>query len=168
MPFQAKSIANYFLEKGRQEGIEISPMKIQKLVYFSHGWYLAANNEPLINEQIEAWAYGPVVPSLYKAFRQYGRDTITSPATEVIFPTGQTGILNAAFVPVPPPSDTGVTSFLDVIWDLYKDFSAIQLSNFTHAADTPWSKTWRHDLPNNTDIPTELIREYFHEQLENN
>jgi len=44
-------------------------MKLQKLVYYAHGWHLALNNEPLIDEQVECWQYGPVISSLFHEFK---------------------------------------------------------------------------------------------------
>jgi uncharacterized phage-associated protein len=72
------AIANYFIELAKF----ITPMKLQKLVYFAHGWCLALADKPLINEKIEAWQYGPVVSSLYREFKKYGNEGITSPAVE--------------------------------------------------------------------------------------
>ena len=52
----------------------------------------------------------------------------------------------------------------DKIWSVYGGYSATQLSNITHAADTPWSRIcaqYQGEIPKRTDIPTDLIREYF-------
>lgn len=44
----------------------MTTMKLQKLVYYCQAWSLVWDEEPLFSEQIEAWANGPVVPSLYE------------------------------------------------------------------------------------------------------
>ena len=44
---------------------EMTTMKLQKLVYYCQAWSLVWDDEPLFPEPIEAWANGPVVPSLY-------------------------------------------------------------------------------------------------------
>lgn len=77
------AVANYFLDKAREDGVDLSPMKLQKLIYFAHGWHLAIYGEPLIDESVEAWAWGPVISSIYHDFKKYGRDPITSPAVVV-------------------------------------------------------------------------------------
>ena len=59
LPYKAITIAYYFLEQGERENIPISPMKLQKLIYFAHGWCLAIRREALIMESVEAWKYGP-------------------------------------------------------------------------------------------------------------
>ena len=49
--------------RGRE--IETTPMHVLKLVYLCHGWCLGFTGEALINEPVEAWTYGPVVPTVY-------------------------------------------------------------------------------------------------------
>jgi len=49
-----------------------SPMdtwKLQKLVYYCQAWHLVWEGRPLFDDRIEAWANGPVVPSLYEQHR---------------------------------------------------------------------------------------------------
>src|SRR5687768_9300066 len=75
--YNATSIANFFIQKGIEAGNPIDQMKVQKLVYFAHGWYLAITNQPLINEAIEAWRFGPVIPSLYHSLKHSGNQAIT-------------------------------------------------------------------------------------------
>ena len=45
--------------------IDTTPMHVIKLVYLAHGWMLGFTSRALINEAVEAWTYGPVVPSTY-------------------------------------------------------------------------------------------------------
>ena len=81
MAYEAKAIANYFLEKAKAEGNSLTPMQVQKLVYFAHGWYLGLFGEPLIKESVQAWSYGPVIPSLYQEFKRFGNQGIDELAT---------------------------------------------------------------------------------------
>jgi len=57
MPYSAAQIANEFIRRARQDGIVVDPLKLQKLVYLTHGWHLAFLGTPLINEDIQAWRY---------------------------------------------------------------------------------------------------------------
>ena len=57
MTYQAVAIANAFIDIGKQNNAtDLTPMKLQKLVYFAHGWNLGATGRPLINEEVEALA----------------------------------------------------------------------------------------------------------------
>src|SRR5271157_4427990 len=58
-------VAAYILKKrGRT-----TAMKLQKLVYYCQAWSLVWDDKPLFKARIEAWANGPVVPSLYNLHR---------------------------------------------------------------------------------------------------
>lgn len=151
--YDPKSIANYFLEVAAAEGQSIDPMKLQKLVYYAHGWYAGHRGQPLINENIEAWQYGPVIPSLYHEFKPYGAGTIRTKATSYA---------NGAFQEVPHPPDPAVRQFLDNVWRSYSPYTGIALSEMTHAADSPWDVTWRTNRGmHGSDIPFNLIQEHF-------
>jgi len=70
-----EDVAHYFLELEGDAG-EISNLKLQKLVYYAQGFSLALRGQPLFDAAIEAWMHGPVVPGLYRRFRDYGSNPI--------------------------------------------------------------------------------------------
>jgi uncharacterized phage-associated protein len=153
--YSAQSIANFFLGKS-----EVSPMKLQKLIYYAHGWFLALYDRPLINEFVEAWEYGPVIPSLYHDFKHYGNSPISEKA--LLF-EGE---------PL-PENNPRVVKFLNRIWELYSGFTGMQLSNMTHAAGTPWEMTVAESQEENyglkmknEKIPNKLISDYFKQQAQ--
>src|SRR5262245_61420633 len=82
MTFDAKAVANRFLNLARLEEKNLTPMKLQKLVYYAQGWCLGLNDCPIINEQVEAWQYGPVIPTLYHTFKEFGNGAITALARQ--------------------------------------------------------------------------------------
>jgi uncharacterized phage-associated protein len=155
MVHSPKAIANYFLELAKASGEAITPMKLQKLVYYAHGWYAGFTGNPLINEPVEAWQYGPVISSLYHEFKKYGSSHITSKATE----------LDPAcfdFVEVPTPQDESIKKFLGNVWNSYGKYTGIKLSEMTHAPGSPWAKTWENSGGlKGADIPLTLIKEHF-------
>ncbi|WP_169981218.1 Panacea domain-containing protein [Tautonia rosea] len=171
MSYSAKTIANYFLGKSFENEISVSPMKLQKLVYYAHGWHLGLTGRPLIDEQIEAWPYGPVVDSLFHEFKDFGKAPIDRFATEFDF-QGKRGGIRIVTPELPPadagPSEAYVRGLLDRVWSAYGQYSAEKLSNMTHAAGSPWQIVClKHKgrIPRNTDIPIDLIREHFREAI---
>ena len=152
-PFE---IANFFIRKGIEQGVhnDVTPMKLQKLVYHAHGWYLALYDRALVNEQIEAWDYGPVVPSLFRSTKEYGNN----PVENYIQKSGNPY----------SPSPT-LFGFVDEIWRIYGDLSGVHLSNMTHEPGTPWDgvyKRYNGKVPRGTDIPEEEIKSWFKKELE--
>lgn len=43
----------------------ITNLQLQKILYYIQGAYIAEENDPLFDNRIEAWRYGPVVPDVY-------------------------------------------------------------------------------------------------------
>lgn len=156
MPISPNAIANYFLDLAAAEKRKIDPLKLQKLVYYAHGWNLAIHGRPLIDERVDAWPYGPVIPTLYHEFKRYGRDPIEEPALEW-----------NGFEAVPariPDGDGESRALLQKVWEEYGRYSGIELSNMTHREGTPWHDVWRANgghVVRGTDILDEDIRRYF-------
>jgi uncharacterized phage-associated protein len=45
---------------------EMDTFKLEKLVYYCQAWHLVWERQPLFPDRIEAWANGPVVPTLFQ------------------------------------------------------------------------------------------------------
>jgi uncharacterized phage-associated protein len=146
--FPTIAIANHFIMRGFRDGVHVSPMKLQKLVYFAHGWYLALFNKPLIDERVEAWRFGPVIPSIYHRYKKFGNNSIDPRRTKV----------------EEYPIDESTLEFLSFIWDLYKGFTAVELSNLTHVKKSPWDEMVEKNgrrIRFNQPIHDEAIQRYF-------
>jgi uncharacterized phage-associated protein len=158
MSYSAKAIANFFLEQAKAEGKAIDPMKIQKLVYFAHGFYAGNKGEPLVNEDAEAWPWGPVFPSLYHAFKKFGNGPITKEASDE-----RVEGLTYFIEPVQAPQDPELVAYLKAFWNRYSPYTGIQLSNSSHAAGSPWDETKKRVESEGAPsvIPFERIKAYF-------
>lgn len=154
MGHSARAVANEFLDLAEADRDALTPMKIQKLVYFAHGWHLAIEDAPLIEETVEAWHYGPVVRSLYKAVKHYGRRPIAAKAIEYDDEMEET--YEAAI----GDHDGLARAVVRRVWEVYGSLTAIQLSNMTHEPDTPWHQVWTgtDGQQESVPIPDELIR----------
>ncbi len=128
--------------------IDTTPMHVLKLVYLSHGWTLGITGKPLINEHVQAWTYGPVIPSVYYEYRRYGRSPIKDPVIDRsdYFSERQRGIIK------------GVT-------DLYKDAEAVELSNITHKRGSPWERIYGAGRVGVV-IPDAIIEKYYRQLAE--
>lgn len=138
-----KNVAEYMLWSGRQDGDPLTPMQVLKLVYIAHGWNLGLTGRPLINEDVEAWKYGPVVPSVYHEFKRFGGAFITDCPTQQ--PQG--------FLPVE-------ISIMHQVWKGYGKRSGVSLSSLTHQPGTPWDITIKR-LGQGAVIPNDLIEEHY-------
>lgn len=163
MPETATAVANYFITKSIESGTDLTPMKVLKLVYIAHGFYLAATKgkEPLISETIEAWKYGPVISSLYHKLKHLGNGQIQEPIS--IYHMVGTAIRKV----VPMPKEE-LFPFLDQVWDAFKGFTGGQLSTLTHQEGTAWDVVWnkRGGMSQKSAlIPNDLIAQRFAESV---
>ena|SRR3989338_8298183 len=118
-----KDIAKYFLIRAQEDGELISPLKIQKMVYFAYAAYLRnkKGRKRLFNEKIEAWPNGPVVPSLYQDLKVYGAGPID--------PLEYADISMDEFKKYNP---TEVVELLDGVYELCSGLTAFELTAATH------------------------------------
>jgi uncharacterized phage-associated protein len=155
--YNSFQIANFFLKSGQDTGTEITPMKLIKLCYIAHGWYLGFNNEPLLTETVYAWKYGPVIDTLYDEFKEYGSTPIKELYT------------TAPFEDKPPMAGKDVEEFLTAIWRGYGKFDGVQLSAMTHQRGTPWYRVWNEEGgkdKRHVPIPNNYIEEHYKQKIE--
>lgn len=116
MNVTAIDVAAYILgEQG-----EMPAMKLQKLVYYSQAWSLVWDDKPLFRDQIEAWANGPVIRSLYNLLR--GKYLI------IAIPGGH-----------PESLDETQRETVDAVLKFYGNKSSQWLSDLTHM-ELPWKE----------------------------
>lgn len=152
----SESIANYFIQKSFEEGVNLTQMKLLKLVYIAHGWHLGYFDQPLISDAVQAWQYGPVIPKLYRKISKYGRRTIDA------LIEGYGVICDGQQENTPPHEST--IPLLNKVWETYSGLSGIQLSTMTHQNDTPWHYAWieaKGSPYSGTIISNELIRQHY-------
>jgi len=122
-------------------------MQILKLVYIAHGWSLGLYGRPLIDEPVEAWQYGPVIPSLYRSMKGAGAGPVAGP-----LPIGFDGPERHI--------DTQQLQLVDDVYRLYGHMTGPQLSRITHAPNTPWQQTYRAGALGQR-IPVDLIADHY-------
>jgi len=70
------AIAAYVINKSIDFGKSVSNLKLQKILFYIQAAFLVKIGEPCFEADIQAWKHGPVVPSTYRDFRDYGADLI--------------------------------------------------------------------------------------------
>jgi uncharacterized phage-associated protein len=143
-PYQALTIAKWFIAWAEAEDEELSNLKLQKLLYYAQGHYLAERGAPLFADEIQAWAHGPVVPQIYHSYKRPSGSTIVLPESDP-FTWDEV--------------DPATASLLVKVWNTYGGLSAGRLRNMTHE-ESPWQKHWRPD-EHDSAIPVQEIHDYF-------
>lgn len=140
--YDARQIANWFIQRSLNDSRAISIMSLLKLIYIAHGWNLEMRNVPLFSNKIEAWQYGPVIRDVYDTFRPNG---VSLNRNDPAFPT---------------VVEIAVTSFLEEIYQIYGHMSAFRLSEITHQVGGPWETATKWGGWN-AEIPNDLIKSHY-------
>ncbi|TVQ16048.1 MAG: DUF4065 domain-containing protein [Leptolyngbya sp. DLM2.Bin15] len=125
------NVARYFIMKAYEDGIEdeMTNMKVQKLLYYAQSLHLALYDEPLFEEEIQAWRYGPVCPPAYRFYSDFEAKQLPIPRKESLLQL---------------PSDK--KELLEEIWEYFGGYNAYRLSEMTHG-EFPWKKARKGLLP---------------------
>lgn len=140
----AKYIARWFLDRNaidRAENVDvegISNLKLQKLLYYAYGCYLALYGEALFEDKLVAWKHGPVVESIYHMYKDNGSSSIpVEPLENALDVTNNEKVV------------------LEWVYNEFGQYTAWALRNMTHEEE-PWKETEQNEV-----IPDELIKKYF-------
>lgn len=158
----AIAVAHSFLDFARHEE-KLGIVRLHKLVYFAHGWFLGfEDGKPLVDEALEAWAWGPVFPSLYYKLAGHAGEDISQ-------------VMDRS----PVVSGGETRDFIEMIWKVYRPFRTRQLSAMAHQKGSPWYNTVTEELgkedtsvdfllealPGGLVIQRETMQEYFGEMI---
>jgi len=150
---RVEDVASFFIEAGNNRAEnDMTNMRLNKLLYFAQVWNLFETGTPLFADEIQAWKFGPVVPSVYDHFKvpMCGNDFFISSGYEDYDPTRFTS--------------EEITLLTDVD-TYYKDFSSSKLVDMTHVEDGPWAQVFserkRHSV-----IENNAIIEYYKARVE--
>lgn len=68
-PQNSISVANYVVKTDQKKQLEITNLKMQKVLFFLQGYFLSQYQTKLIKGNFIKWKYGPVQKEVYSAFR---------------------------------------------------------------------------------------------------
>lgn len=148
--YSIEDIADFFLKiVDRESESTITPLKLQKILYYSQGYYLAIHDEELFPEEFQAWAHGPVNEKIYNKYREYSYQNIPEPQYEL------------------KEFSKEITDYLNDIWATFGIYDGKYLEMQTHK-ETPWILARKGYEPGekcNEIITKSSMKEYFKKVL---
>lgn len=144
---KALDVASYFVQLANDTPEhDLTNLKLQKLLYYVQGKYLAANNgAAFFDDAIEAWKYGPVISDVYHAFKQCGNFPVT--------------VFDVSYRAA--PLNEVQKGFVAEIWNaIGRKYSGSYLVGKTHADGTPWKRVF-NESDRNIEIPRLTLQHYF-------
>ncbi len=146
--YNAINIANWFLNENRkqmnfEDSEFITNLKLQKLLYYAQGYYLAKKGRNLFDEDFLAWEHGPVIRKVYDKFKKFGSNGIQyeDDYDERI--------------------DEDTISLLKTVYKEFGQYTAWKLRDMTHQ-EKPWKETIRNSI-----IQKNIIKQFFEENYSN-
>jgi uncharacterized phage-associated protein len=135
--YDGRAVANFILDLCESKGRKVTNLDLQKIIYFCHVWSLIHLQKPLIRHRFEAWQYGPVLPYLYREFRNFDAAPITSRAQALDPRDGESKTVGYDF-------DSETESLLQRVGDFYSRMRTTDLVKLSHVDGGPWYKVWNH------------------------
>lgn len=146
MPYTSVDIARFIIAFANAKGKSINMTKLQKLLYITYGIYLAVNNARLFDEHPQAWPYGPVFPTTRNRL-------LKTDFYAINFYSQEFNVLR---------SDQDITNLIDLVFRSFGDWTASQLTEWSHRNGSPWELTVDQDgFKWGNQIPDDFIRPYF-------
>lgn len=137
MSYTALEIAKYVIDKCTREGHPISNLQLQKILYYIQKAFLE-NGTEAFEDDIEAWQFGPVVPSVYYQYCGFG-----AMAIRMKYETS----IREAFLKIIAP-----------IVEVKRDLNPWIMVEDTHKDGKAWAEIYKDGIGNHQVIPKELIR----------
>ena len=144
---KAMLVANYFVKKNEEEQKGLSPLKIQKLLYYAQAWNLVMNDEKLFENDFEAWVHGPAIPHVWQYFREFD------------FSSSHPEFLEKEFSEFSDKEK----EVLEMVWHIYGKFDGKYLETLTHTED-PWLQARRgldSDVISQNIISSKNMKTYY-------
>jgi uncharacterized phage-associated protein len=146
----ANDVADWFINQVDPTMTEtITVRQVMNLVYFAQAWYMTHTGRKLFEEDIEAWALGPALPSIHKRLGRMTAASVPKVETSVVIKKQRLEIL-------------------ELVADEYSGFEPDELAQLATIDGGPWSKARRglsEEESSERSIPVEDMKQYYGGQI---
>ena len=129
---------------------EVTPLMLQKLLYFVQGVHFALYGKPMFEEDCRAWVHGPVYPEVYELFRDFKYNPIEDARFSILEGIGSSLTDDEKRV-------------VDLVLNTFGMYGGKVLEKITHN-ETPWieaRKGYGENIPSNEVLSKERIMKYY-------
>lgn len=138
MAYRALEVAKYVINHEHERKREITNLRLQKLLYFVQAKVLVETGNPCFDDEMEAWEFGPVSPSVYHRYKFFGA----------------WNLMEEQDAPKLPEKSTMINEMLDRC----ADYQTWELVDITHM-QRPWIEAYKKGK--GTVIHNSDIRDFF-------
>lgn len=153
MCVDANLVVDRLLALGHESGRPLTQIEVQKLLFFLEGWHLAIVGDALFDEDFQAWANGPVLPSVYDRLKRYSSHVIPRSEIKSLDVVALGGL---------------VLDLIARVFETYKENDPGAMVGLTHLPGTPWVTVRTEQglpkgAPSHAVVPKETMKAWFSE-----
>lgn len=129
---------------------EVTPLALQKMLYYIQGLFYSRYGVPIFTEDCEAWVHGPVYSKIYNMFSEFRYDPIDDPRFELL--KGKSSDLTDE-----------EKEIIKLVINTFGMYGGKTLEKITHK-ESPWlaaREGYSTNEPSNEEISKESIKSYF-------
>lgn len=129
---------------------EVTPLMLQKLLYFIQGVYSVLYGKPIYAEDCRAWIHGPVYPEVYDLFRDFKYNPIDD-ARFALLERNEDALTDDE------------RKAVDLVINTFGMYGGKVLEKITHNED-PWieaRKGYGDSIPSSELLPKDRIKKYY-------
>lgn len=143
---KVQDVADFFIQLANEdkEAHDMTNLRLNKLLYFAQGHYLAMYDEPLFEEDFQLWEFGPVVRCIYDEYKSLGSSPITK---------------YEDMDEKRPFTDKEQSLLFDILVN-YADYTTSELVNLAHKKGSPWELNFEKGV-SSIPLTKEDMKKYF-------
>lgn len=129
---------------------EVTPLALQKILYYIQGIYMVMFDKPLFEEDCQAWVHGPVYEKVYELFKDFKYNPIED---------NRFAIFKERFIELSEDEK----NVINLVVNSFGVYSGKVLEKITHK-ETPWREArgaFEELQPSNKVISKNSIKAYF-------
>lgn len=144
MSYGAIKVGQYIIKYSNENNLNISNLKLQKLLYFIQSHFLVQKNEICFTDEIKACDLGPIIQSVYNEYKHFGAGNI--PCVFISYDISKGDIKE------------NDRKLIDEVIDEFSTFTSSEMMEIIKGQD-PWIKTYKQGKK--ISIGTKLLKEFF-------
>ena len=131
-----------------KEAEDITPLQLQKLLYYTQAIYMVNYNKTLFPEKCQAWEFGPVYKNVYDVFKEFKYNPIEDKRF-IFFKNNHQSLSE---------NDKHI---IDMVINTFGMYSGKTLTSLTHR-ESPWNEVYDDTVNFHSEVITnESIKKYF-------
>lgn len=135
----AIEIAQYIIKKSLDDNNPITNLKLQKMLYYIQKDSLRQRGTVAFHDIIQAWPFGPVVPTVYYKYCGYGAMPITAPVVNDFH------------------FDSGIKQIIENVIEKKININPWEMVEDTHKTGGAWQSVYNNGSGYKKEIPLAMI-----------